>query len=93
MSQRTSLHFTPDGVSGPRHVITINIALRRRATTNAVGEPSLGVFAKGIRPPAQGCCTRLPWEHGRRVRQPQRGCGQASRDNTNQGIGRRGIVS
>ena len=23
----TSLHFTPDGVSGPHHVITINIAL------------------------------------------------------------------
>ena len=23
----TSLHFTPDGVSGPLHVITINIAL------------------------------------------------------------------
>ena len=23
----TSLHFTPDGVSGPRHVLTINIAL------------------------------------------------------------------
>jgi len=23
----TSLHFTPDGVSEPRHVVTINIAL------------------------------------------------------------------
>lgn len=67
--------------------------LTRTPTKSAVRQEGTRVWTfspKGIRPPAQGCCTRLPWERGRRVRQPQRGCGQASRDNTNQGIGPKG---
>ena len=35
----TSIHFTPDGVSGPRYVITINIALLTEGDT----QPKVGV--------------------------------------------------
>ncbi len=34
---------------------------------------------RGYCPPAQGCCTRLPWERRGEFPNPNRGCGRASR--------------
>lgn len=52
-----SLHFTPDGVSGRRHVLTINISLLTEgASTNFVGEYThiqLDVWIPGWSKPRQ----------------------------------------